>query len=82
MTVKELMEQLEVSLQMGIIDENDIVSVTSNNGRGWNTEFVRSITAPTLRYPAPKEQKAIHQISFIKFIEVENSDKAQIKMEF
>lgn len=81
MTVKDLIEQLEVSLEMGVISENDIVSVTSNNGKGWNTEFVKSITAPTLRYPAPKEQKAVHQISFIKFIEVED-EKTQIKMEF
>jgi hypothetical protein len=66
---------------MGTISEDDIVSVTTNNGKGWNKEFVRSITAPTLRYPAPKEQKAIHQISFVKFIE-DHSENDQIKMEF
>ena len=81
MNVKELIEQLEVSLKMGVISEDDIVSVTSNNGRGWNTSLVRSITAPTMRCPAPKEQNSTYQISFVKFIEVEN-EKNQIRMEF
>jgi len=81
MTVEDLIEQLKVSLEMGVIDKNDIVSITTNTGKGWNTEFVRSITAPTMRYPAPKEQRAIHQISFVKFIEIED-EKNQIKMNF